>query len=79
MVFGTDAPCGRWLAVTNLKRRTTLSALWISVETWGQQLLQFLLFAILARLLGPEAYGLLSMALVVILAGDVLITNGGWA
>ena len=65
--------------MTNLKRRTTLSALWISVETWGQQLLQFLLFAILARLLGPEAYGLLSMALVVILAGDVLITNGGWA
>jgi len=53
--------------------------LWISAEAWGQQLLQFLLFAILARLLGPQAYGLVALALMVIVVGDVLITNGGWS
>jgi PST family polysaccharide transporter len=65
--------------MTRLKRRTTVGALWISAEAWGQQLLQFLLFAILARLLGPQAYGLLALAMMVIVVGDVLITNGGWS
>ena len=64
--------------MTHLKRRTTIAALWVSTEAWGQQLLQFLLFAVLARLLGPQAYGLLALAMTVILVGDLLVTNGGW-
>jgi O-antigen/teichoic acid export membrane protein len=65
--------------MTRLKHRTIVGAFWISVEAWGQQLLQFVLFAILARLLGPQTYGLVALALMVIVAGDVLITNGGWS
>jgi PST family polysaccharide transporter len=59
--------------------RAAAGALWLSAESWGKQLLQFLLFVILARLLGPEAYGLLAMAILVTAIGDVLITYGGWS
>ncbi|MEK0083995.1 lipopolysaccharide biosynthesis protein [Benzoatithermus flavus] len=62
----------------NFKRRAVAGALWVSVETWGTQLIQLLLFVILTRLLGPETYGLLGMAIIVIALGDVAITNGGW-
>lgn len=62
----------------NFKRRAVAGALWVSVETWGTQLIQLLLFIALTRLLGPEAYGLIGMAIIVTALGDVLITNGGW-
>jgi PST family polysaccharide transporter len=63
----------------NLKQRAVAGALWVSVEAWGTQLIQFLLFVVLTRLLGPEAYGLLGMAIIVTSLGDVLVKNGGWA
>jgi PST family polysaccharide transporter len=62
-----------------LKRRAAVGAFWVSVETWGQQLLQFALFLWLSRLLGPEAYGLLSLALIVNVIGDIMIVGGGWS
>jgi PST family polysaccharide transporter len=62
-----------------LELRAAAGALWLSAESWGKQLLQFVLFVILARLLGPEAYGLLAMAILVTAIGDVLITYGGWS
>jgi PST family polysaccharide transporter len=62
----------------DLKRRATRGAFWATVETWGNEALLFVIFAVLARLLGPEAYGLLGIALIVVLVGQTAILLGGW-
>jgi O-antigen/teichoic acid export membrane protein len=64
---------------TDLRRKAAAGAVWAFVETWGRQLLLLALFAVLARLLGPEAYGLVALATAVTTAADMLITNGGWS
>src|SRR3954471_1825704 len=61
-----------------LRRRSTAGALWAFVETWGQQAIQLALFAILARLLGPEAYGVAAIAIMILIADDGLVLNAGW-
>jgi O-antigen/teichoic acid export membrane protein len=49
----------------SLYQRTTRGVKWSAVSQIGRQLVQFLTTAILARLLSPEDYGLLGMALVI--------------
>lgn len=61
-----------------LKRRATAGVIWSSVESWGQQLLQFSLFALLARLLGPEAFGIVAMAMILTTFANLLVLYGGW-
>jgi O-antigen/teichoic acid export membrane protein len=61
-----------------LARQAARGAVWAAAETWGLQLAQFGLFLILARLLGPEAYGLVGIALTVNIVGEALISEGGW-
>jgi O-antigen/teichoic acid export membrane protein len=51
-------------------------AMWTAVETWGQQLMLFLVFVVLAHLLGPEAIGLATMALVAPIILAVPVTRG---
>jgi O-antigen/teichoic acid export membrane protein len=63
----------------DLRRRATAGAIWASLEILGQQLLQLALFAALARMLGPEAYGLVGLAAAVTVVPEMLITSGGWA
>lgn len=65
--------------IADLKRRAVTGALWSSLETTLQQLIQFAIFLILSRLLGPEAYGILALATVVNVVADVLIVGGGWS
>jgi O-antigen/teichoic acid export membrane protein len=64
---------------TDLRRKATAGAIWAALETWGRQLVQLALFAVLARLLGPEMYGLVGIALAVVSAVDVLVGRGGWS
>lgn len=59
-------------------RRVAAGAFWSSIETWGTQLFQFLAFMALARLLGPEAWGVVGIALILTAAGDTLVNEGGW-
>ena len=59
-------------------RRLTTGALWASLETWGQQLVQLIVWAVLARLVGPEAYGLFGLAIVLVAAAQVLVLDAGW-
>jgi O-antigen/teichoic acid export membrane protein len=59
-------------------RHAAKGVAWTMLETWGQQALQLLFFVVLSRLVGPEGYGILGLALVVNVVGEVLITNGGW-
>ena len=58
--------------------RVTKGTVWATVETWGLQAVQFLTFLVLARLLGPEIYGLVGIALSVNVLGEALIVEGGW-
>lgn len=54
-------------------RQIVNGAAWAAVETWGRQIAMFGVFVILARHLGPEAFGLAALAMVVpnILAAPV--------
>lgn len=58
--------------------RGTVAGLWAAAETWGLQSIQFLLFLVLARQLGPEAYGLVAIAMTVNVLGDALSEESGW-
>jgi O-antigen/teichoic acid export membrane protein len=62
--------------MTSIGRKVVSSAAWAAVETWGRQLAMFAVFIVLARHLGPEAFGLatLSMVAPIILAG--VVTRG---
>ncbi len=51
---------------------------WAAVETWGLQVVQFVLFLVLARQLGPEVYGLIAIAMTINVIGEALIVEGGW-
>ena len=46
----------------DLKQKTATSILWTVVRTGSDYLLSFLVFAILARKLGPEAFGVFALA-----------------
>ncbi len=61
-----------------LRRRAMVGVAWSFAETWGTQLFQLVAFLTLARLLGPEGYGLVAIAMLVVLAGQLFVTNGGW-
>jgi PST family polysaccharide transporter len=59
-------------------RRIARGALWATVEVWGVELLQLLAFLLLARLVGPEAYGLVALAMAFVLVPQNLLVHGGW-
>jgi len=58
--------------------RGAVAGLWAAAETWGLQALQFLIFLVLARQLGPEVYGVVAIALTINVLGEALIVEGGW-
>ncbi|MFO1068501.1 MAG: lipopolysaccharide biosynthesis protein [Geminicoccaceae bacterium] len=74
----SDLPEPRRDGAAVLPRRAARGAMWATVEVWGNEALQFVMFAILAKLLGPEAYGILGLALIFVLAGQTVIIAGGW-
>ncbi len=47
--------------------------LWSAASTWFRLIATLVIFSILARLLGPEAYGLLGMVMVALTLGEVLV------
>ncbi len=63
---------------SDLGQRSARGAFWATVEVWGIEFLQFLVFAALARLLGPEAFGLVGLAMIPILVANVFLAQGGW-
>ena len=50
--------------------------LWKAVENGGDQIITFVISIVLARLLGPERYGTLSLMLVFIAVANVIIQSG---
>lgn len=46
----------------NLKQKAVSGVAWSAIENWGNQAIYFVLFLVLARLLQPEVFGLVSLA-----------------
>ena len=51
---------------------------WTTIEIWARQLIQAASFILLARLLEPEAWGIVGIALAFVAIGTVLVADGGW-
>jgi PST family polysaccharide transporter len=49
--------------------------IWATAGAWGREAAGFAVFLVLARLLGPEAYGLVAMATVVIAVAQLLVAD----
>jgi PST family polysaccharide transporter len=50
----------------NIKKKTIQGIFWSGLQNWGSQAGSFIIFLILARLLTPEAFGLVALANVLI-------------
>lgn len=59
-----------------MKEQAVRGAIWILLDTAGGQILSFLAFLILARLLVPEDYGILSLAAAIIAVPQILLNEG---
>ncbi|WP_171238980.1 lipopolysaccharide biosynthesis protein [Ruegeria sp. HKCCA5763] len=57
----------------SLGRRFSSGVAWMSVGVWVEQTFNFIIIAILARLLGAEAFGLLAMAAAFVLFSEFLV------
>lgn len=62
--------------MTSIGRRIINGAAWTAAETWSRQLAMFAVFVILARHLGPEAFGLAALAMVSPIVVAVPVTKG---
>ena len=60
----------------DLKEKTARSIIWTIVRTGSDYLFSFAVFAVLARKLGPEAFGLFALAVAFAEFGKILPTRG---
>jgi len=58
------------------QRKIVQGVAWASAASWGGQLLGFIIYAGLARLLSPEAFGLVAIAGVYIAFIQLLVAQG---
>lgn len=59
-----------------LKERVVRGVFWVTVDTWGRQVLAFIVYAALARLVGPESFGLLALGAVYVAFVEIFVTLG---
>lgn len=59
-----------------IKKNVISGFFWKAAESGGDQLITFLISIVLARLLGPEKYGTMSVMLIFITIANVIIQNG---
>jgi len=60
----------------SLRQRAVDAVVWTGIRNWGSQAANFLVFLALARLLPPEAFGLVAYATVMLALGQVLANQG---
>ncbi|MEA5598362.1 MOP flippase family protein [Rivularia sp. UHCC 0363] len=60
----------------SLKQKAIKGVIWSAVESWGQQAISFGIFFLLARLLGPESFGLVALASVFLAFVQVFLDQG---
>ncbi|WP_022836534.1 MOP flippase family protein [Salisaeta longa] len=60
----------------SIAQRTITGLLWMALDQWGSKAASFLTFLILARLLSPEAFGLVALATVFVAFAHVIADQG---
>ena len=62
--------------MASFSKRIAIGAIWTTADTWGRQAANFTVFTLLAWLLGPSAYGLMGLALLVPMILTAPVTRG---
>lgn len=60
----------------NLRQKAVKGVFWSAIQSWGSQAISFLVFALLARLLAPETFGLIALAGVFLAFIQVFLDQG---
>lgn len=60
----------------DLKQKAARAIGWAGIEGWGRQLLSFLLYAGLARLVGPESFGVVALASIYLAFVQIFVNQG---
>jgi len=60
----------------DLKKKTIAGVVWSAIEKLGNQVISFVVFFVLARLLGPESFGLVALADVYLVFVQVFTDQG---
>jgi len=60
----------------SLRQRAVDAVVWTGIRNWGSQATNFLVFIALARLLPPEAFGLVAYATAFLALGQILANQG---
>jgi len=60
----------------SLRHEATQAAFWGIAQKWGHHGVRLCVFVVLARLLGPDSFGLVALASVFILLGETLVDQG---
>lgn len=64
------------MPTSSLKEKTVSGVTWAAVEKWGQQIIQFIITIIIARILSPADYGIVGILTVFLMLSNVLIDSG---
>lgn len=60
----------------NLREKAIISVLWSATQTWGVRVISFLVMIVLARLVAPEAFGLVAYATVFLAFAQIFVDQG---
>jgi PST family polysaccharide transporter len=60
----------------SLRQRAVRGAAWAALQNWGSSLLALVIFAVLARLLAREDFGLLALAVGCVAVAEILLKQG---
>ena len=60
----------------SFKQKVITSAIWSTIQDWVSQAISFLVFSLLARLLDPESFGLISLATLFIAFINLFVDQG---
>ncbi|MCF4970487.1 MOP flippase family protein [Nostoc sp. CMAA1605] len=63
-------------ASSNLRQKALLGVFWSAIESWGRQAISFGVFFLLARLLGPQTFGLVALASIFLNFLQVFVDQG---
>ena len=64
--------------MSEIKTKIIQGVFWRSLDRFGTQIIGFVISVILARLLGPEEYGMVALLTIFLVVSNVFINSGFW-
>lgn len=61
---------------SSLRQKAVKGLVWSAIQSWGRQAIALIIFSLLARLLGPEAFGIVASAGIFLAFIDVFLDQG---